>query len=144
MKKILFVLSALLLAGPFSFAQDVRRVMTMEEAVLGRGLTTPSPVMVWTGDKSVVALEDAPSGFPRRPQSSPLAYTRDNNLYDTDAAGVDHAITAYRDPGIVCGTSVSRTQSAGSSARRSSSAASASGSAVLAQHSLSSSSSAIV
>ena len=115
MKKITLLLWVLALAGPFVFAQEGRRVMTMEEAVLGRGLMVESPVWHWTGDKSVVALETPapavqpgpPAGF-RRPEQ--MAYTKGNNLYCKDKAGVEHAITAYDDPGIVCGTSVSRNE----------------------------------
>ena len=110
MKKISFVLLALLLAGPLSFAQDARRIMTMEEAVLGRGLAISSPGWHWTGDKTVVALDETPARPMRGPRPEPFAYTRDNNLYYRDAAGVEHAITAYQNPGIVCGTSVSRNE----------------------------------
>ena len=113
-KSILFSL-VLLLAGTLSFAQEGRRMMTMEEAVLGRGLMIQAPRWHWTGDKAVVALDmpapgvqpGAPSGF-RRPEQ--MAYTKDNNLYYKDKAGVEHAITAYADPGIVCGSSVSRNE----------------------------------
>ena len=115
MKKITLLLWVLALAGPFVFAQEGRRVMTMEEAVLGRGLMVESPVWHWTGDKSVVVLDTPdpgvqpgpPAGF-RRPEQ--MAYTKGNNLYYKDKAGVEHAITAYDDPGIVCGTSVSRNE----------------------------------
>ena len=37
MKRILFVVLTLLVAGQFSLAQEPRRMMTMEEAVLGTG-----------------------------------------------------------------------------------------------------------
>ena len=113
-KSILFSL-VLLLAGTLSFAQEGRRMMTMEEAVLGRGLMIQAPSWHWTGDKAVVALDmpapgvqpGPPSGF-RRPEQ--MAYTKGNNLYYKDKAGVEHAITAYADPGIVCGSSVSRNE----------------------------------
>ena len=103
------LLLALLLAGPLAFAQEARRVMTMEEAVLGRGLMVQSPTWHWTGDKAVVA-QDEP-GVPSRPQRpAPLAFTKGNNLYYKDKNGVEHAITAYQHPGIVCGQSVSRNE----------------------------------
>ena len=116
MKRITLLLLALLLAGPFALAQEERRVMTMEEAVLGRGLMIQSPGWHWTGNKNVVALDERPSmppvsamppRFSRPPQ---LAYTRGNNLYYKDASGVEHAITAYNHPGIVCGQTVSRNE----------------------------------
>ena len=109
MKRISLLLLVLLLAGPLSFAQEARRVMTMEEAVLGRGLMVQSPSWHWTGDKAVVA-QDEPGAAPRRQRPEPLAYTRGNNLYYKDKQGVEHAITAYADPGIVCGQSVSRNE----------------------------------
>ena len=58
MKKISMLLLALALAGPFVPAQEARRTMTMEEAVLGRGLMIQSPLWHWTGDKTVVALDE--------------------------------------------------------------------------------------
>ena len=111
MKRIFIVVLTLLVAGQFSLAQEQRRMMTMEEAVLGTGLRTPVPMTRWTGDKQVIALVDSPRGMmpPRAPRTR-FAYTRDNNLYYTDKSGVEHAITAYDDPGIVCGTSVSRNE----------------------------------
>ena len=115
MKRFFFAVLALLLAGQLSLAQEERRVMTMEEAVLGRGLMTPYPSWHWTGDKSVVALDEPaspsampPFGRPGRPAQ--FAYTRGNNLYYKDKEGVEHAITAYANPGIVCGQSVSRNE----------------------------------
>lgn len=63
------LLLALLLAGPLAFAQEARRVMTMEEAVLGRGLMVQSPTWHWTGDKAVVA-QDEP-GVPSAPSVPP-------------------------------------------------------------------------
>ena len=101
MKRMMFFLLALLLTGPFSLAQEERRVMTMEEAVLGRGLMIQSPSWHWTGDKTVVAL-DEPGARPMRERPAPLAFTKGNNLYYRDASGNEHAITAYHDPGIVC------------------------------------------
>ena len=109
MKRIVFALLTLLMAGQLSLAQEERRVMTMEEAVLGRGLMIQSPTWHWTGDKAVVA-QDEPGVPPRRQRPEPLAYPRGNNLYYKDAEGVEHAITAYADPGIVCGQSVSRNE----------------------------------
>ena len=113
MKKFLIVVLTLLVAGQFSLAQDSRRMMTMEEAVLGTGLRSPVPMTRWSGDKQVIALVDGPRGMmplPPRGTRNRFAYTRGNNLYYTDKAGVEHAITAYQDPGIVCGTSVSRNE----------------------------------
>ncbi|MBQ6074516.1 MAG: DPP IV N-terminal domain-containing protein, partial [Bacteroidales bacterium] len=109
MKRMMFFLLALLLTGPFSLAQEERRVMTMEEAVLGRGLMIQSPSWHWTGDKTVVAL-DEPGARPMRERPAPLAFTKGNNLYYRDVSGNEHAITAYHDPGIVCGQSVSRNE----------------------------------
>ena len=113
MKRILIVVLTLLVAGQFSLAQEPRRMMTMEEAVLGTGLRSPVPMTRWTGDKQVIALVESPRGMmpmPPRGARNRFAYTRGNNLYYTDKAGVEHAITAYQDPGIVCGTSVSRNE----------------------------------
>ncbi len=39
-----------------------------------------------------------------------MLYTHGNNLYYIDAAGTEHAITAYEDPNIVCGQTVSRNE----------------------------------
>ncbi|MBO7379339.1 MAG: hypothetical protein J6U31_06280, partial [Bacteroidales bacterium] len=92
MKKFLIVVLTLLVAGQFSLAQEPRRMMTMEEAVLGTGLRSPVPMTRWTGDKQVIALVDGPRGMmPPRGARNRFAYTRGNNLYYTDKAGVEHA-----------------------------------------------------
>ena len=113
MKRILVFVLTLLAAGQFSLAQDASRMMTMEQAVLGTGLRTPVPMTRWTGDKQVIELVDSPRGMMppmgRGPRQQ-FAYTRGNNLYYKDKAGVEHAITAYDNPGIVCGSSVSRNE----------------------------------
>ena len=71
MKRIVFALLTLLMAGQLSLAQEERRVMTMEEAVLGRGLMIQSPTWHWTGDKAVVA-QDEPGVPPRRQRPEPF------------------------------------------------------------------------
>lgn len=100
----LLATATIILAIAPAAAQE-RRVMTMEEAVLGRGVTTPKYEWHWSDDGSAMVAGKDVKGNPE-----PFAYTKGNNLYFRDKAGVEHAITSYDDPAIVCGSSVSRNE----------------------------------
>jgi len=80
--------------------------LTMDEVVLGTGVLLPSSSFHWTGDSEIAAL-----GKPEAvPQAGLDVYTKKNNLYYKGTDGVEHAITSYDDPNIVCGSSVSRNE----------------------------------
>lgn len=104
MKKIAVSIALALIAIAVCGAQDV---MTMEEAVLGRGVSTKPFYWHWTGDKTIVKVDDSP--LLNMYYRQPLAYVRDNNLY-CKIDGQERAITTYSDPAIVCGQSVSRNE----------------------------------
>ena len=94
---LMFISSAL--------AQDV---MTMEEAVLGRGVAVKGYKWHWTGDSRIFGEgEAAPSAAP-----SAFAYTEGNNLMYRTADGRSLPVTDYRQapggPQYVCGQAVSR------------------------------------
>ena len=107
MKKLFLSIAALVAAFSFGYAQN----LTMEEAVLGRGVATPDVEWHWTSDKNIAASDGIiPARPPQRPQEDEFVFTKGNNLYYMDAEGVEHAITSYDDPSIVCGQSVSRSE----------------------------------
>lgn len=113
MKRLFIILAGVLLIGtPSIHAQQANRdKLTMEEAVLGTGVSIQNIRWHWTGDRNVFAI-DTEKATPRRTQSRPekFAYTKSNNLYYKGKDGVEHAITSFTDPNIVCGQSVSRNE----------------------------------
>jgi len=105
------------------------RLLTMEEAVMGTGLGVQRIDCLWaddsrsfsyvnTGALCTVALPGGNVTMEKTnlktvlpaDDKSPIAYSRDGNVYYTDKNGMEHAVTTYDDPGIVCGESVSRNE----------------------------------
>lgn len=92
-------------------AQSPRNQMTMSEAVLGGPeVSIKDPAWHWTSDKDIAVLDSKEAPAPQKAPQAAFAFTRGNNLYYRDEQGNEHAITAYDDPNIVCGSSVSRNE----------------------------------
>ena len=120
MKKILLLAGVLLALGVQ--AQDERRLLTMEEAVLGKGVTVKGIACKWDLGGSVYTYTidtteyhiDASTGHEMGrimiKRDAFKAYTKDHNVWYNDRNGEAHAITNYTEPGIVCGESVSRNE----------------------------------
>ena len=104
-------------------AQEERRLLTMEEAVLGRGIGVFNPYYSWDEGGSVYSYYDsdgmvfhvdARSG---REMGAPLvkrdlfrAFSRGGEVWYLDADSVLHQVTDFNKKGIVCGESVSRNE----------------------------------
>lgn len=97
-------------------AQSSDNLLTMEEAVLGRGLETQKINWHWTGDKNVYAI-DGYYKVARYGQNKPLtapdgsfeAFTDANNLHIRfTATGQEVSVTSETNPDIVSGDAVSR------------------------------------
>lgn len=102
-----FLLCAAFIAAFISSAAAQDNVITMEEAILGKGVVLPSATYHWTGDKEIAAM-----GAVKKAKEEPKikAYPKDNNVYYKDLEGKEHAITSEADPNIVSGQSVSRNE----------------------------------
>ena len=120
MRKVLFFAALILALGVQ--AQDERRLLTMEEAVLGKGVTVKGIACKWDLGGSVYTYTidtaeyhiDASTGHEMGrimiKRDAFKAYTKDHNVWYNDRNGEAHAITNYTEPGIVCGESVSRNE----------------------------------
>ena len=87
---------------------DGRRILSMEEAVMGYGQAVQNPSCSWTDEGHAYILDTKPS---RPPQRGILpAVIHENNLFIINADGTETAVTCYEDPNIVCGQSVSRNE----------------------------------
>ena len=105
MKKI--ITSIALLAALFVYVSAQDNFITMEEAILGKGVVLPSAAYHWTGDKDIAVL----GAGKKAPTATGIkAYTKGNNVYYRDLDGVEHAITSESNPDIVSGQSVSRNE----------------------------------
>lgn len=134
--KVMLLVAALMVTAGAG-AQDSRRLLTMEEAVMGTGIRVQNigsedwsadgkSLTVKTADEEITinlssgkttskAIEAASGesyagpAVPGSPKAG-RAYTRDNNLFWMDKNGQEHAITASSDPNIVSGQAVSRNE----------------------------------
>ncbi len=117
-------MTAVLTACVMTQAQTDRRLLTMEEAVLGKGRLVENinchwdkggAVYIYTKDGEEHHI-DARTGkemgksTAQGKKSQFRAYSKDQNVWYTDNNGEDHQITHYTEPGIVCGESVSRNE----------------------------------
>ena len=107
-------------------AQDERRLLTMEEAVLGRGISVFNPGYTWDEGGSVyryydkernVLHTDARSGRDMGEPTAKLkkrdnfrAFSRDGEVWYMDSDSAEHQITSFNQKGIGCGESVSRNE----------------------------------
>ena len=104
------LIAALMTISAALHAQEGHLRMTMEQAVLGRGLSVAEPSWRWSGDKRIIILDTATAG-PRAPRrQAQMVFTRGNNLFWRDGDGGEHPITENADPNIVSGQSVSRNE----------------------------------
>lgn len=112
-----------------------RRVMTMEEAVLGTGLQLGNMFVGWSdeadtfqyekegvlwkvnvrsGDTTQVNIRPKPKVKPPQPGEERHrgndVYAKGNNVFFKDMGGTEHPITSFLDKNIVCGQSVSRNE----------------------------------
>lgn len=128
MKRDILTITALLVMTVAN-AQEERRLLTMEEAVLGTGIRTENRNYRWQeegstytySDKSTIYVIDAKNGKTisetavqkeegQKEEPKPYAYSEKGNVYYTDRDGNAQAITSYNEPGIVCGETVSRNE----------------------------------
>ena len=115
MKRTLLII-ALAVFSITAAAQVSDNLLTMEEAVLGRGLETQKINWHWTGDRNVYAI-DGYYKVARRGQSRPETapdgsfevFPEGNNLHIRfTATGQEVAVTSETNPDIVSGDAVSR------------------------------------
>lgn len=123
MRSIL-IMSALITVTVAAEAQE-RRLLTMEEAVLGTGIKVFDPEPEWGNEEHNFILKDSVTGYPLhynavdmkhagyvllKTKDSYRPFTKDGNVWYTDWFDNDHQITFYDEPGIVCGETVSRNE----------------------------------
>lgn len=129
MKRTFFALILLFSAINVAVAQEERRLLTMEEAILSRELIPENILTSWGMDagghtlygttpyKADAQTEwfDARTGKPATPSNNGVAtdkpryFTEGNNLF-VEVGGVRKAITSDTDPNIVNGSHVSRNE----------------------------------
>lgn len=122
--KRFWALSALIAVTVASAAQQ-RRLITMDEAVLGTGVKVFDPKPEWGNEEHNFILKDSVTGYPLhynavdmkhagyvllKTKDSYRPFTKDGNVWYTDWFDNDHQITFYDEPGIVCGETVSRNE----------------------------------
>ena len=122
--KRFWALSALIAVTVASAAQQ-RRLITMDEAVLGTGVKVFDPKPEWGNDEHSFILKDSVTGHPLYYNAADMKragyvwlktkdpyrpFTKDGNVWYTDWFDNDHQITFYDEPGIVCGETVSRNE----------------------------------
>ena len=121
MKKIIFFAVVLMALGVR--AQDERRLLTMEEAVLGTGIGISNPYYTWDAGGSVYSYYDSDRnvihidartgrevGKPAAKKDNFRAFSRDGEVWYIDADSVEHQVTDFHQKGIVCGETVSRNE----------------------------------
>ena len=125
MRKFILLAAALVAMGVQ--AQDERRLLTMEEAVLGTGIGVQRMNFKWVGDRYYSELEYWEDGVkhtinPLKPDGKSGAFVVvdvmdgyeiqaiNGNLYYSTLDDKHHPITRFTEPGIVCGQTVSRNE----------------------------------
>ena len=126
MKRLFLFAAAILLAIAVK-AQDERRLLTMEEAVLGTGIQVENIYCSWDMGGAVYKYYkddswhhvDARTGKEMGEPTVKLtsakkdhfkAFTRDGEVWYLDKDSVEHQVTAFHQKGIVCGETVSRNE----------------------------------
>ena len=122
--KRFWALSALIAVTVASAAQQ-RRLITMDEAVLGTGVRVFDPKPEWGNEEHNFILKDSVTRYPGHYNAASMKraggvllktkdpyrpFTKDGNVWYTDWFDNDHQITFYDEPGIVCGETVSRNE----------------------------------
>lgn len=128
MKKRILIISLVgLLCSLGVQAQDERRLLTMEEAVLGTGIQVEDIHCSWDMGGAVYTYYkdkqwhhvDARTGKELgEPTVKPdkakkdhfKAFTRDGEVWYIDADSIEHQVTSFNQEGIVCGETVSRNE----------------------------------
>jgi dipeptidyl-peptidase 4 len=105
-----------------------KRLLTMEEAVIGTDIQVQDINCHWTEESNICEytldstlfrvnvitgsstnkIIDKDSKQPESPK--PFAYSLEGNVYYRDKDDIEHAVTFFNEPGIVCGESVSRNE----------------------------------
>ena len=124
MNKLCLFATAVLLALGVQ-AQDERRILTMQEAVLGTGIQVKNIYCSWDKGGSVYYYLqddswhyiDARTGKEMGEPTAKLqktdhfrAFSRDGEVWYLDTDSVEHQVTSFNQKGIVCGESVSRNE----------------------------------
>jgi dipeptidyl-peptidase 4 len=120
-----FIISSLTMS---SAVYAEKRLLTMEEAVIGTDIQVQDINCHWTEDPNICEYTLDSTLFrvnvrtgsstsiliendSKKPESpKPFAYSLDGNVYYRDKDNIEHAITYFNEPGIVCGESVSRNE----------------------------------
>ncbi len=114
---------ALLTAGISNAGAQETRILTMEEAVLGTGITVHNPNYAWddqgstyryTKDDNTIHINAGNGRETKLPDTDKKdhfkAFSRDGEVWYTDADSVEHQVTGFGRKGIVCGETVSRNE----------------------------------
>lgn len=114
---------ALLTAGISNAGAQKTRILTMEEAVLGTGITVHNPNYAWddqgstyryTKDDNTIHINAGNGRETKLPDTDKKdhfkAFSRDGEVWYTDADSVEHQVTGFGRKGIVCGETVSRNE----------------------------------
>ena len=127
MKRIIYITLAGLLGSVGVQAQQERRLLTMEEAVLGTGIQVENINCSWDMGGSVYRYTldgvehhiDARTGKEMGEPAAKLkdtkkdyfkAFSRNGQVWYLDADSVEHQVTDFNQDGIVCGQTVSRNE----------------------------------
>ena len=127
MRKTIILLLTILTAGMSKAGAEERRILTMEEAVLNKGISVQDIGCKWDLGGAVYTYRldgkefhiDARTGKDmgkptakgkRTKKDHFKAFTKDGEVWYTDKDSVDHQITSFNQDGIVCGESVSRNE----------------------------------
>ena len=125
MKKIILFAAVLLALGVQ--AQNERRLLTMEEAVLGTGIQVQNIYCSWDDGGAIYKCYldgewhhiDARTGKEMGEATAKMksdkkdhfkAFSRDGEVWYLDKDSVEHQVTAFNQKGIVCGETVSRNE----------------------------------
>ena len=114
---------ALLTAGISNAGAQETRILTMEEAVLGTGITVHNPNYAWddqgstyryTKDDNTIHINAGNGRETKLPDTDKKdhfkSFSRDGEVWYTDADSVEHQVTGFGQKGIVCGETVSRNE----------------------------------
>ena len=127
MKRIIYITLAGLLGSVGVRAQQERRLLTMEEAVLGTGIQVENINCSWDMGGSIYKYTldgvehhiDARTGKELGQPAAKLkdtkkdyfkAFSRNGQVWYLDADSVEHQVTDFNQDGIVCGQTVSRNE----------------------------------